>query len=87
MNKEVQKSAGNGKLVTGKVVSVSSPKTVVVAVESYHRHPLYRKAVRKTKKFLAENTGLELIVGETIRMKEVPPISKKKHYLIIEKLT
>jgi len=86
MNKDEKKLVGKGKIVTGKVVSVSSPKTVVVAVESFHRHPLYRKAVRKTKKFLAGNEGLELVVGETIRMREVPPISKKKHYLIIEKV-
>ena len=75
-----------GKIVTGKVVSVTSPKTVVVAVESFHRHPLYRKAVLKTKRFLAGNDGMELAVGETIRMREVPPISKKKHFLIIEKV-
>ena len=86
MNKETQKSVGKGKVVTGKVVAVSSVKTVVVAVESFHRHPLYRKAVRKTRRFLAGNDGMELAVGETIRMKEVPPISKRKHYLIIEKI-
>jgi len=86
MNKEEQKPVGKGKVVTGKVVAVTDPKTVVVAVESFHRHPLYRKAVRKTKRFLAGNDGMELTVGETIRMKEVPPISKKKHFLIIEKV-
>jgi small subunit ribosomal protein S17 len=75
-----------GKIVTGKVVRLGSDKTVVVAVESFHRHPLYRKAVRKTKKFLAGNDGIELTVGETIRMKEVPPISKNKHYLIVDKV-
>ena len=86
MNKDVKPSVGKGKIVTGKVVRISSPKTVVVAVESFHRHPLYRKAVRKTRKFLAGNDNMELVVGETIRMREVPPISKKKHYLIIEKV-
>jgi len=86
MNKEAQKSVGKGKTVTGKVVSVNSAKTVVVSVESFHRHPLYRKAVRKTRKFLAGNDGLELAVGETILMKEVRPISKNKHYLIVEKI-
>jgi small subunit ribosomal protein S17 len=75
-----------GKIVTGKVIRIGSDKTVVVAVESFHRHPLYRKAVRKTRKFIAGNDSLELIVGEKIRMREVPPISKKKHYVIIEKV-
>ena len=86
MNKEAQKAIGKGKVIKGKVVSVTSPKTVVVAVETFHRHPLYRKAVRRTKKFLAGNDGMELTVGETILMKEVPPMSKKKHFLIIEKV-
>ena len=86
MNKDAKTPVRKGKIVTGKVVRISSPKTVVVAVESSHRHPLYRKAVRKTRKFLAGNEGLELVVGETIRMREVPPISKNKHYLIIEKV-
>jgi len=86
MNKEEQIKKRAGKVVSGKVVAVTSPKTVVVAVESFHRHPIYRKAVRKTRKFLAHVEGVEVTAGEMVQMQEIPPVSKKKHYIIIGKV-
>jgi small subunit ribosomal protein S17 len=76
-----------GKIFTGEVVSTRLTKTVIVAVSSTYRHPLYRKAVRTTRRFSAHNESLELSVGDKVRIRETKPISKTKHFIVIEKIT
>jgi small subunit ribosomal protein S17 len=78
-----KKQEMKGRMISGKVTNVPSEQTVVVAVESFHRHPLYRKAVRRTKKILAHNTGPAVKTGDTVVMREIPPVSKRKHFLIV----
>ena len=46
---------------------------------------MYRKAVRRTKRFAAHVVNMDLIVGDKVVMKEVPPISKTKHFLITQR--
>jgi small subunit ribosomal protein S17 len=75
-----------GKIVEGKVASVGNIKTVIVEVISSYRHPLYKKAVRTTKRFAVHNESLELKVGDKVRIQESKPISKTKHYIVVEKL-
>ena len=75
-----------GKMFTGKVVSMGSIKTVIVTVSSFRRHPLYKKAVRTTKRFSVHNESLPLQIGDTVRIREVKPISKTKHFIIMEKV-
>lgn len=74
------------KTLTGIIVSQATPKTVIVAVESFKRHPLYKKAVRRTKRFAAHNESLTLAVGDTIRMAETRPLSRTKHFIVTEKI-
>ena len=74
-----------GKVLTGEVVSMASSKTVIVAVSSMSRHPLYKKAVRRTKRFPVHNQSLELSIGDTVRIQETKPISKTKHFIVLEK--
>jgi small subunit ribosomal protein S17 len=76
-----------GKEFIGNVVSTKMSKTVVVAVTSLFRHPLYKKAIRRTKRFLANNEGLTLSVGDRVKIKEVRPISKNKYFIVKEKLS
>jgi small subunit ribosomal protein S17 len=82
MNKEVKK----GKSLTGVVVSASTPMTVIVSVVSTHRHPLYRKAVKKTKHFAVHNPTQTIAVGDKVLIRETRPITKTKHFIIESKL-
>ena len=72
----------------GRVVSDKMEKTIVVAVEDFVRHPLYGKAVKRTKKFKAHDENNECRIGDKVRIMETRPISKDKRWrlvLIVEK--
>jgi small subunit ribosomal protein S17 len=62
------------------VVSDAPEKTVSVAVETLVRHPLYKKRVRRSKKFLVHDEQNEAQVGDTVRIIETRPISKLKRW-------
>jgi small subunit ribosomal protein S17 len=64
----------------GMVVSNRSEKTVTVAVETLVRHPLYKKRVRRSKKFLAHDESNEARVGDTVRIIETRPLSARKRW-------
>lgn len=74
----------------GRVVSDNMPKTVVVAVESMRRHPLYHKAVKRTKRFKVHDEENACHVGDLVRIVETRPLSKEKSWrveAILEKST
>lgn len=71
----------------GVVVSTSMKNTVVVNIERQTRHPLYRKAVKSTKHFVAHVEGIELAVGDWVKIEEMRPMSKTKHFLVTSKTT
>ncbi len=75
------------KELTGRVVSTSMEKTVVVEVTHTFRHPLYDKAMKRTKRYLCHNESLDLAVGDTVRIAETKPLSRKKHFTVAGKLT
>jgi small subunit ribosomal protein S17 len=68
----------------GKVVSDKMDKTVVVAVERYVPHPLYKKRVKKTTKFYAHDEENKCKVGDIVRIREHRPISKLKRWVVVE---
>jgi small subunit ribosomal protein S17 len=68
----------------GRVVSDKMDKTVVVAVESYRRHPIYKKAVRRIKKFKAHDEQNACQEGDMVRIEETRPLSKEKHWRVVE---
>lgn len=76
-----------GKVFEGKVMSSKTPKTVIVAVGSSHRHPLYKKAVRRIRRFAAHNESFELIEGDKVKIRETKPVSRTKHFIVFEKVT
>ena len=86
MNKQ-QTVAPKGKIFEAIVVSAKTPQTVIVSVESTHRHQLYKKAVRRTKRFAAHNEALTIAVGDYVRIQETKPISRTKHFVVLEKFT
>ena len=75
---------GYRKTRTGIVVSDKMDKTVVVAVRTKVRHPLYGKMVNKTTKFKAHDENNECGVGDTVRIMETRPLSKDKRWRIVE---
>jgi len=75
------------KIFTGKVVSTKMAKTVIVDVERKLRHPLYRKVIVRHKKYKAHNENKEIKEGDVVRIKETRPISKDKHFIVVEKIS
>lgn len=67
----------------GIAVSSKMQDTVVVLVERYVRHPKYRKAMRKRKKFKVHDAGNTVQEGQRVRFEECAPISKDKRFQII----
>ena len=72
--------------VTGVVKSTKMNNTIIVAVTTMTRHPLYKKAVKHTSRFAVHNEGLEVAVGDTVRIMQIRPMSKTKHYKVVEKI-
>lgn len=73
----------NRKIRIGNVVSDKMEKTVVVAVEDFVRHPLYGKAVKRTKKFKAHDENNECRIGDKVRIMETRPLSKDKRWRLV----
>ncbi len=72
----------NRKTRQGRVVSDKMDKTVVVAVESRVRHPLYGKIMRRTKKFKAHDETTMAAMGDLVEIMECRPISREKRWRI-----
>ena len=68
----------------GRVVSNKMQKTVVVAVESVRRHPLYGRNMRRTTRFKAHDEENRCQVGDVVIIAESRPISKDKHWVVRE---
>jgi small subunit ribosomal protein S17 len=64
----------------GIIVSDKAEKTVTVSVEALVRHPVYKKRVRRSKKFLVHDEGNEARVGDTVRIIETRPLSARKRW-------
>ena len=70
----------------GVVASSAMDKTITVTVERKLRHPIYGKFVKKTKKFMAHDEKNECNVGDTVRIMETRPLSKRKRWRMVEVL-
>ena len=68
----------------GKVTSDKMEKTIVVAVESFVKHPLYQKRVKHTVKFKAHDEQNECNIGDTVKIMETRPLSKDKRWRLVE---
>ena len=71
----------------GKVVSDKMDKTVVVAVDTPKRHPLYKKTVRRVVRYYAHDEKNQSKVGDTVRIEETRPTSKLKRWRVAEIVT
>lgn len=69
---------------TGKVVSDKMDKTIVVAVETSVKHPLYKKIIKRTYKLKAHDENNECGVGDIVKVMETRPISKDKRWRLVQ---
>jgi small subunit ribosomal protein S17 len=72
------------KQLVGRVISNKMEKTAVVSVALTRRHPLYEKVIRSSKKYKAHDENNEARIGDLVRIEECRPLSKEKHFRIIE---
>ena len=64
----------------GIIVADKAEKTVTVSVEALVRHPMYKKRVRRSKKFIVHDERNEAHVGDTVRIIETRPLSRRKRW-------
>jgi small subunit ribosomal protein S17 len=74
------------RVLTGRIVSDKTDKTVVVSVERRVKHPLYGKIIKRSKKYHAHDEANEFKTGETVRIEETRPISKLKTWRVLDRL-
>jgi len=71
------------RILQGVVVSDAQDKTVVVRVERRVAHPVYKKFIRRSKKYSAHDETNSCKVGDSVRIEECAPISKTKSWVVI----
>lgn len=71
------------KQLTGIVTSDKMDKTVVVAVSTTKRHPMYGKTIRVTKKYKAHDEANECKIGDRVRIIESKPMSRHKRFAVV----
>lgn len=72
------------KVLSGKVVSTKMINTVVVEVVRRTPHPLYKKLIKRSQKFLVDPAGQSVHVGDTVSIVETKPMSKNKYFKLQE---
>jgi small subunit ribosomal protein S17 len=74
------------RVLTGRIVSDKTDKTVVVLVERRVKHPLYGKIIKLSKKYHAHDETNQFREGETVRIEETRPISKLKTWRVLDRV-
>ena len=69
--------------VQGVVVSDKMDKTIIVKIERKIKHPLYKKFIRRTKKYAAHDEANVAKIGDIVRIRECRPLSKRKHWEVL----
>ena len=77
---------GNRRTLTGTVVSDKMDKTIVVEVQRTLMHPVYRKFIRKRKKYMAHDSENQCGIGDKVVILESRPLSKRKRWVLREVL-
>ena len=72
------------KVLVGTVVSNKMDKTIVVAVETNVKHPMYKKIVKRTYKLKAHDEENVCQVGDIVKVMETRPLSKDKRWRVVE---
>jgi small subunit ribosomal protein S17 len=74
----------NKKELHGQVVSDKMDKSVVVRVERFVKHSVYKKFIKREKKYLAHDENNECNIGDQVKIIETRPLSKDKYFRVKE---
>lgn len=74
------------KKLKGIIVSHAGNKTAVVEVQRYYKHFLFKKYIKRSKRYKAHDEKNEYAAGDVVQIQESRPISREKHWIIISKL-
>jgi small subunit ribosomal protein S17 len=83
----MEREAGTRARRVGVVVSDKMDKTIVVKVERQFAHPLYKRSVKKTKKFVAHDEGNTAKVNDLVEIIESRPLSRLKRWRLVKIIT
>lgn len=72
------------RVMVGTVVSNRMDKSIVVSVERMTKHPLYKKYLKSSKKYMAHDEKNECSIGDIVRISETRPISSRKTWKLVE---
>ncbi|HEY4513727.1 MAG TPA: 30S ribosomal protein S17 [Candidatus Paceibacterota bacterium] len=81
MNNQAQEN--KGKFFDGVVVKSAMKDTATVQVETYVKHPKYKKYMKRSKRFLVHDVGNSAKVGDKVTIRETRPISKRKRFILV----
>ena len=84
MEATVEKPGLKRQTKVGSVVSDSMEKTIVVEVERRVKEPRYERTIRRTSRFMAHDEGNAAKIGDTVRIEETRPLSKRKRWRLRE---
>ncbi len=84
MDTDVQKEKKSKLVLLGIVASDKMNKTIVVEIRQRKLHPLYKKYVTRSKRVKAHDETNDAHIGDTVRVEECRPLSKEKHWRLIE---
>ena len=72
------------RVLQGVVVSDKADKTVTVLVERRVMHPVYKKFIKRSKKYHAHDENNDYQIGDVVRIEETRPLSKLKRWRVLE---
>jgi len=77
-------SQGNKRILSGRVVSDKMDKTIVVMVERTLMHPVYKRYIKRRKKYMAHDPENQCGIGDKVMIAENRPLSKRKRWVLKE---
>ncbi|HCM82415.1 MAG: 30S ribosomal protein S17 [Candidatus Gottesmanbacteria bacterium GW2011_GWA2_44_17] len=80
------KQSNKGKNFIGTVLSIHTAKTAKVEVGYIRKHPMYKKALNRTRRFACHNELTDMRVGDTVEICQIRPMSRTKHFSIVRKM-
>jgi len=75
------------RVLQGTVVSDKNDKTIIVSVERRVMHPVYKKFIRRSKRYAAHDEGNVHKIGDVVFIRECRPISKSKRWEVVDEST
>jgi len=75
---------GQRRVVSGRVVSDKMNKTIVVEISRLTKHSTYNKIIKRVTKVKAHDEKNECKVGDRVKLMETRPLSKEKHWRVVE---